>query len=522
MNALKRWGNLLILLALALLLPGGVCAAETAKDITAVCKVKTSEGKASHFLDEKISSTWGYESLNATVNIELPADAIPGALMIKWKFDPTGYTIEEYDAEHALIASRDQSCTFPNISSYYTLDVRTRYITLTMTAKDQRICTLRVYSAGEPDADTQIWDEQLTKTDLLVVSTHQDDELIFFGGTIPYYNLVEGRPTQVVYMADCSRSRREDALKGLWVMGVRTYPEFINLLDERIKSYDQTLADWGGADNVTEQLVERIRRFRPEVIVTHDLNGEYGHNQHKVTARLMQDAIEAAADPARYPVSAQLYGTWQTKKLYLHLYAENQLYMDWETPYEQLGGMTPMESAQLGYSKHVSQHKYYQVRSKGQYDNALFGLAYSTVGLDTEGKNDMFEHIEKESPRDDSQLREAPRDTQTQSAQPTEQIEQATAEPAPSDTPDAAITQPTEQPEQATAEPAPSDTPDAPSVQKNHNGLKWVLGVGLSGLACAAALRQREINRKRERERRRRAVRRARSLAKQRAQQRRK
>ena len=503
MNALKGWGSLLICLALTLPL-GGVCAAETAQDITAACKVKTSEGKVSRFLDEKISSSWGYENPNATIRIELPADATPGALMIKWKFDPTGYLLEEYDADQNLLASRDQTCTFPNISSYYTLDVRTRYVTLTMTAMDQRIGTLRVYSAGEPDADTQIWDDQLTKADLMVVSTHQDDELIFFGGIIPYYDLVQGKATQVVYMADFARSRREEALKGLWVMGVRTYPEFINLLDEHIRSYDQTLADWGGTDNVTEQLVERIRRFRPEVILTHDLNGEYGHNQHKVTARTMQAAIEAAADPTRYPASAQLYGAWQTKKLYHHLYGENRVYMDWNTPYEQLGGLSPLQSAQLGYSKHVSQHKYYQVVAGGQYDNSIFGLAYTTVGPDTEGKNDLFEHIDEETPRDDSQLREAPRDTQTEPVQ-------ATDAPAASDAPDAALIQPTDVP----------DAPAAPPAKKKHNGWKWVLGIGLAGAICAAILRQRQINRERESERRRRAARRARRLAQQRAQQRR-
>ena len=300
-------------------------------------------------------------------------------------------------------------------------------------------------------------------------------------------------------MADCARSRREEALKGLWVMGVRTYPEFINLLDEHIRSYDQTLADWGGTDNVTEQLVERIRRFRPEVILTHDLNGEYGHNQHKVTARTMQAAIEAAADPTRYPASAQLYGAWQTKKLYLHLYGENRVYMDWNTPYEQLGGLSPLQSAQLGYSKHVSQHKYYQVVAGGQYDNSIFGLAYTTVGPDTEGKNDLFEHIDEETPRDDSQLREAPRDTQTEPVQ-------ATDAPAASDAPDAALIQPTDAP----------DVPAAPPVKKKHNGWKWVLGIGLAGAICAAILRQRQINRERERERRRRAARRARRLAQQR------
>lgn len=508
MNALKGWGVLLTGLLLTLLC-AGACSAETALDMTAACKVKTSEGKASRFLDEKISSSWGYESLNATVKIELPSDATPGALMIKWKFDPTGYTIEEYDENRELIATRDQSCTFPNISSYYPLNERTRYITLTMTAMDQRISTLRVYSAGEPDADTQIWDDQLTKTDLMVVSTHQDDELIFFGGIIPYYDLVEGKATQVVYMADCARSRREEALKGLWVMGVRTYPEFINLLDEHIRSYDQTLADWGGTDNVTEQLVERIRRFRPEVIVTHDLNGEYGHNQHKVTARTMQAAIEAAADPTRYPVSAQLYGTWQTKKLYLHLYGENRVYMDWQTPYEQLGGLTPLESAQLGYSEHVSQHKYYQVVAGGQYDNSIFGLAYSTVGPDTEGKNDMFEHIDDE---DASPAAQPALDTTAQATDLPAQ-EQPTGVPEqtePTDAPDAALVQPTDAPRK----------PDGHVAKKKSGAWKWVLAFVLGGATTAAVLRQRQINRERERERRRRAARRARRMAQRRAEER--
>lgn len=485
MNALKSWGGLLICLAL-LWLCAGACQAETARDVTSKCRIKTSEGKSRYFLDDRISSAWSYEQPSATISIKLPAEVVPGALVIKWDFDPIGYTIEEFDSDGQLLAARDASCTFPKINDYYPLNERTRRILLTMTAEGQKIHTLRVYSAGEPDADTQIWDDQLTKADLMVVSTHQDDELIFFGGVIPYYNLAEGRPTQVVYMANCARSRREEALKGLWIMGVRTYPEFINLRDEHIKSYEQTLADWGGADSVIEQLVERIRRFRPEVIVTHDLDGEYGHNQHKVTARVMQDAIEAAADPARYPVSAQLYGVWQTKKLYLHLYAENRAYLDWNTPYEQLGGLTALQSAQLGYTQHVSQHKYYQVSAGGKYDNSIFGLAYSTVGADTEGKNDLFEH-----------LSERP------------------IEPTPVETPLPQITDapaPSEKPSQA----QPTDAPDplaAPPAKKKHSGWKWVLGIGLAGATCAAVLRQRQINRQRERERRRREAMRARRMA---------
>lgn len=35
-------------------------------------------------------------------------------------------------------------------------------------------------------------------------------------------------------MADCARFRRDEALRGLWVMGVRSDPEFINLPDKRL------------------------------------------------------------------------------------------------------------------------------------------------------------------------------------------------------------------------------------------------------------------------------------------------
>ena len=100
----------------------------------------------------------------------------------------------------------------------------------------------------------------------------------------------------VVYMTNCSRLRRGEALNCLWKMGVKNYPEFINLADKRVDSINEGVQLWGGKEAILEQVVARIRRYKPEVIVTHDLNGEYGHNQHKITARCMSYAIEVAAD----------------------------------------------------------------------------------------------------------------------------------------------------------------------------------------------------------------------------------
>ena len=54
-----------------------------------------------------------------------------------------------------------------------------------------------------------------------------------------------------------------------------------------------------------------------------------------------------------------------------------------------------MRMADEGYAENKSQYIYYNVPSNGQYDCRKFGLAFTTVGNDTPGKNDMFEHIDR-------------------------------------------------------------------------------------------------------------------------------
>ena len=389
------------LLAGCLAVPGAVAEAATAKaeDITKKCTFKVSEGSRGKLTDDSVRTSWTYEHADAYVGVKLPEGVEAGWLRIEWMFDPTGFELLEYDADKALIQQRDQSCTFPNIYTVLPLLPQTMYIQLKMTAKDQEVCTVKVYSAGELPASVQTWNPPVEKADVMVVSTHQDDELIFLGGTIPYYAVALKKPTVVVYMANCARYRRAEALNGLWKMGVRDYPDFINLPDEKVDSIEEGVRLWGGKDNILSLVVERIRRYKPEVIVTQDLDGEYGHNQHKITARCMKYAIDAAADPSQYPESAEKYGPWQVKKLYHHLYKENAMVMDWETPLEALGGKTALEVAKIGMKEHSSQRDAFAVKSHGTYDNSKFGLYFTTVGED-EAKNDFFEHIDPNASAD--------------------------------------------------------------------------------------------------------------------------
>ena len=480
----KNWMRLASLL-LVLLLIGSTCLAE-ATELTRKCGFWVQEGKKDNLTDRNLHTDWTYKGDGARLGVELPEGVAGGTLQIGWDFEPSAYQVEEYDAERNLLRTRDQSLTFPCVETCVDLLPETKYVFLQLDAPGQDIAELRVFGPGELPENVHVWNPPVEKAELMVVSTHQDDELIFFGGTIPYYTVAQNRPTVVVYMANCGRSRRQEALNGLWAMGVRDYPDFIHLKDKRVKSIEEGLKLWGGEEHVLEELVARIRRYKPEVIVTHDLDGEYGHNQHKITARLMQDAIDAAADAARFPDTAAQYGAWQVKKLYIHLYGENQVSMPWKVPLEALGGRTPLEVARLGYAEHASQQKYFQVEDGGKYDNACFGLYFTAVGLDS-GVNDMFENIPTPTPEPTptSEITPTPIPTEVPTAEPTAQIvlPLLTAEPTAA----------------PTAEPVPTAEQSAPG------GMGVLLGMlgGAVALGIAVLALEKRARKRRRRHRRR-------------------
>ncbi len=60
-----------------------------------------------------------------------------------------------------------------------------------------------------------------------------------------------------------------------------------------------------------------IREVRPQVVVTYDENGDYGHPDHVMAHRVTSAAVTAAADPAwRAPSDADPGAPWQVSKLY--------------------------------------------------------------------------------------------------------------------------------------------------------------------------------------------------------------
>lgn len=269
-------------------------------------------------------------------------------------------------------------------------------------------CELRLFTHGRPPEDVQIWKKPTPgKVDLLLFSTHGDDEQLFFSGILPYYSGELGYEVVVAYFTShrpIVYHRTHEMLNGLYGCGVRNYPVFGPFTDyyskSKEKSYSLYAKDGVTKDQMLSYVVEQLRKFKPIVAVGHDVNGEYGHGAHRMYSELLRESVELAADAEKFEDSAEAYGVWDTPKTYLHLYEENPIVMDWDKPLDAFNGMTAYEvSRDYGFRAHESQFKdywwYYEnhptAASIDVYSPCQYGLYRTTVGEDVQ-KNDFFEN----------------------------------------------------------------------------------------------------------------------------------
>jgi LmbE family N-acetylglucosaminyl deacetylase len=75
-------------------------------------------------------------------------------------------------------------------------------------------------------------------------------------------------------------------------------------------------------DQVVGQIVGLIRAIKPQVIITFDPYGGYGHPDHIFIHHRTTEAFHAAADPSRYPSAGEPY---QPQKLYWTAFPKSAL-----------------------------------------------------------------------------------------------------------------------------------------------------------------------------------------------------
>lgn len=392
---MKKWLiALLTLLALSL----SVAFAAEANDITEDCKFKvcSSGRKYTLMTDKKYTSYWESNKIKTPwIAITAPEGKPIAGLYVCFGNMPESWEIQTSDDGKDWFTAVPGDTRF--LHAYVALPQPAQYVRLAVTSEKKtalRINELFVLSEGDLPDWVQVWQPTEEKADILFLSTHPDDELIFFGGAIPTYAVEQQRKVVVAYFTRSNTTRSSELLNGLWHMGVRTYPVIGNFKDSYAKNLKAAYKTAGGKGKVNEWIVGLYRQYKPEVVVTQDTNGEYGHKQHMMIADAAQNCIALAANEDEFTASTIAYGTWQVKKLYLHLYPENQITFDWTVPLKSMNGATGIELAEEAYTLHKTQASSgMSVTETGtKYDNRVFGLAFTTVGEDVR-KDDFLENI---------------------------------------------------------------------------------------------------------------------------------
>lgn len=442
MNKLKAFLPLILLL---LFLIAGSAGAEEAENLTAGCTIKVVDkaGKIGCITDGKYTTFWESSNRKNPFVIISSEKPIYGLYLCFQKM-PDTYVIQKQSGDDWVTVAEGGEPRYHH--AFFELDgVKRIRILSTMDKKNvMGFNEIYVFGQGEVPDWVQRWQEPVEKADILFLIAHPDDELLFTGGAIPTYAVEKGKSVEVVYLTYSNTTRRSEALNGLWEMGVRNYPVFGPFSDRYAKTgkLKDAYKEAGGKDKVLDWVTEMYRRFRPEVVVTQDIDGEYGHPQHKMIADAAAECYTLAADASSSPESARTYGAWQVKKLYLHLWGEeaDQTVFDWDQPLTAFGGKTGAQLAAEAFALHASQKgmgskirgKFveFTVEDTGakMYPYDRFGLRSSEVGPD-EAKNDFLEHIDGttsvKSEEDEAETEEA---ESKEDEEPAEDEEEAPAE----------------------------------------------------------------------------------------------
>lgn len=336
---------------------------------------------------------------NLCLEVHADEDAKCYGIFVQFENPPEAWQIEKQVGDQWISVYQGND-DIPHV--YVPLDGYSDFRMVKESTESTFIREIRFLSEGEVPSWVQCWnytpDDQLpAKADLMILVAHPDDEWLYMGGTIPYYHLEQDKEVIVVYATARESIRVAELLNGLWAGGLTTYPVIGDFHDSMTFTFEDGYDRWE-YETFDFFLTEQIRRYQPDILISHDVEGEYHHGGHIVCAMISQKVMTKTNDPTYAPDSAERYGAWQVKKLYLHLYPENKITLDFRIPMQNVPGETPLSIAQKAYACHVSQSASGRKvtdetdLSTYNYSCSEYGLAFSTVGMDIL-KNDFFENI---------------------------------------------------------------------------------------------------------------------------------
>lgn len=205
---------------------------------------------------------------------------------------------------------------------------------------------------------------------LMVVHAHPDDEVIGTGGLFARSS-AEGVRTVLVTCtlgeegeivvpemdtpenhARLAEIREQELLAAIRHLGI-DHLELLHYRDSGMigtpsNQHPESFAQ-ADLDQATGRLVALVRRYRPQVLISYNEEGGYGHPDHINAHKITVAAFDAAGDPERYPDGGD---PWTPSKLY-YISARRALWLKAWTLMRERGLPTPMDQEDFDPARYV-------------------------------------------------------------------------------------------------------------------------------------------------------------------------
>ncbi len=163
-----------------------------------------------------------------------------------------------------------------------------------------------------------------TSLRILAFFAHPDDETVFLGGTLAF---LSGRGAEIHYlcatrgeggeMGDppiCTRGElgkvRENELRcAVESLGGKSV-QFLNYQDPLVGPNNELYPFNDNLNQVSDEISRYISRIKPQIILTHGPDGEYGHPAHILAHQAMMSALKGMG----FPVESVYAPSWLSRE----------------------------------------------------------------------------------------------------------------------------------------------------------------------------------------------------------------
>lgn len=205
---------------------------------------------------------------------------------------------------------------------------------------------------------------------LMIVHAHPDDECISTGGIITKYSeegvrvvlviATRGEEGEIVVpeldlpqvRAQFGRFRTAELEESAIILGVSEL-EILGyrdsgMVDTPSNSHPDCMHQ-ADPDEVTGRLVKLVRHYKPQVLISYNEFGGYGHPDHIACHKGTVAAFDAAGDASRYSEAGE---AWTPSKLYYTCSPRTAMRAAWERMKE-LGMQTPLDNPNFDLNRYT-------------------------------------------------------------------------------------------------------------------------------------------------------------------------